>query len=234
MSGGEKLTGACASCMEPVSAVAVPVLCASSASGRAAPPRSRARSACCSILWSPALSPSDGVTGVVALTAGPASSWCALNASRSRSHLPPRPFSRVRLRPFPVGSGRIIACRGKNDWLAMLAFPPLGKSPSGCLASQKPLRPRSGWNWLDLRCRSRPSLLSSRTALLLRMEPRALFFWLLLASSQLLPPFLSILLVLPALTRKASRSARLALSQSRISSSIISLRTSWANGASRS
>ena len=43
MSNAEKPMGACASSMRPVFVVAVPVPCASSVNGRAAPPRSRAR-----------------------------------------------------------------------------------------------------------------------------------------------------------------------------------------------
>ncbi len=49
MSSAEKPMEACASCMEPASAVAVPVRCANNVNGRAAPPPSRARSACCCI-----------------------------------------------------------------------------------------------------------------------------------------------------------------------------------------
>ena len=50
MSNAEKPTEACASCMEPASAGVVPVRCASSASGKALPQQSHARSASCCIL----------------------------------------------------------------------------------------------------------------------------------------------------------------------------------------
>src|SRR5713101_4039039 len=108
MSSAEKLTGACASCMEPVSAVAVPVRCASNASGRAAPPRSRARSACsCIRLWS-GRRRFSGVTGVGGSIAGRASSWSASNASRSKSTLPSLAASLSRLCPFLGQSVRTI------------------------------------------------------------------------------------------------------------------------------
>src|SRR5258708_14897636 len=47
----EKLTAACAWCMEPASAVAALAHCASSANGRATLPRNRARSVSSCILW---------------------------------------------------------------------------------------------------------------------------------------------------------------------------------------
>ncbi len=49
MSNAEKPMGVCGWCMELAFAVVVPARSESLASGRAAPPKSRARSACCSI-----------------------------------------------------------------------------------------------------------------------------------------------------------------------------------------
>src|SRR5713226_9580272 len=119
MSSAEKLTGACASCMEPVSAGAVPVRCASNASGRAAPPRSRARSACsCIRLWS-GRRRFSGVTGVGGSIAGRASNWSAINTSRSKSNLPSLAASLSRLCPFPGQSGRTIGFHGRRGSLAM-------------------------------------------------------------------------------------------------------------------
>jgi hypothetical protein len=63
-SGAERLMGVCAWCMRPASAVAAPALCATSVNGRAAPPPSLVRSACCSILSPWDLLRSSGVTGV--------------------------------------------------------------------------------------------------------------------------------------------------------------------------
>jgi hypothetical protein len=52
---------------------------------------------------------------------------------------------------------------------------------------------------------------SSRTRLLLRVEPYGLFPWLFLDSPHLLPFSLSIPLVLPLLTSRASSSVHLSL-----------------------
>src|SRR6266516_5684253 len=46
----QKPMEACVWCMGPASAVAAPVLCASNVNGKAVPPKSLARSACCCIL----------------------------------------------------------------------------------------------------------------------------------------------------------------------------------------
>jgi hypothetical protein len=67
--------------------------------------------------------------------------------------------------------------------------------------------------------------------MLLRVEPPALFSWLFLNSSQLLPFLLAIPLFLPSLTGFTSGSARLSLIRSGFSSSTTSLRTSWEAGA---
>src|SRR6266487_1832086 len=64
-------------CMRPASAVAAPVLSASSVNGRAVPPKSLARSACCSILSWLAQRLSCGVIGVAGDIDVPASSSCA-------------------------------------------------------------------------------------------------------------------------------------------------------------
>ena len=89
----------------------------SSVNGRGAPPRSRVRSVCCCIHWSLGLNPFSGVTGTVGTTDGRASSWCAINASRSRSNRPPRLASRSRLRPFPGQS----AAHSRLSWAQRLA-----------------------------------------------------------------------------------------------------------------
>src|SRR5712691_5029860 len=64
--------------------------------------------------------------------------------------------------------------------------------------------------------------------MLVRVEPPALFSWLFLNSSHLLPFLLTIPLFLPSLTGFTSGSARLSLSRSGFSSSTTSLRNSWA------
>ncbi len=64
--------------------------------------------------------------------------------------------------------------------------------------------------------------------MLLRVEPAALFSWLFLNSSHLLPFLLTIPLFLPSLTGFTSGSARLSLIRSGFSSSTTSLRNSWA------
>jgi hypothetical protein len=93
MNGAVKPMEACAWCMEPASAVAVPVLCANSVSGMAARPQSHARSACCSIRsrWVPPRS--CGEIGAAQNTGAPACSSCAINvlrcACRLHRHLPP-------------------------------------------------------------------------------------------------------------------------------------------------
>jgi hypothetical protein len=71
-------------------------------------------------------------------------------------------------------------------------------------------------------------VLSSRASMLLRVEPPALFSWLFLNPSHLLPFLLSIPLFLPSLTGFTSGSARLSLIRSGCSSSTTSLRNSWA------
>jgi hypothetical protein len=64
--------------------------------------------------------------------------------------------------------------------------------------------------------------------MLLRVEPPALFSWLFLNSSHLLPFLLAIPLFLSSLTAFTSGSARLSLIRSGFSSSTTSLRNSWA------
>ena len=68
---------------------------------------------------------------VVGSTDGRASSCCAINASPSRSKLPPRLSPPSRLRPFPVRSGRTLGFRGQSVSLAMPRRLP-------CLASRLP------------------------------------------------------------------------------------------------
>jgi hypothetical protein len=79
MSNAEKRTGAYAWCMEPACAVVVPACCASSASGMAPLPQSRARSACCRIRSRLVLPRCSGEIGAAENTGAPASAWCAIN-----------------------------------------------------------------------------------------------------------------------------------------------------------
>ena len=82
MNSAEKSMAVCAWCMEPASAVVVPAHCASSANGRAAPPRSRARSVCCCIRSWSGENLSSGETGVEGFIGVPASICFATNAWR--------------------------------------------------------------------------------------------------------------------------------------------------------
>jgi hypothetical protein len=72
MNDAEKLMAVCASCMEPASAVVVPVRYASNANGMAGQRPNRARSASSSIPWSSVLLRSSGKTGVGGIIGGPA------------------------------------------------------------------------------------------------------------------------------------------------------------------
>ena len=109
----------------------------------------------------------------------------------------------------------------------MLVLQRLAKSRSSCSAFQKSLPPRSVWQRLNIAWDGTVPP-SSRTRLLLRVEPHGLFSWLFLDSPHLLPFSLSIPLVLPLLSTRASCSAHLSLIRSAMSSSTISLRKSWA------
>lgn len=90
-SGVEKPTAACAWCMRLASATAARVRCVSSVNGMAARPRSRARSASCSIRFAPVPSRCSGAIGTAEHTGAPVSNSCDTNAWKSACrHLPPR------------------------------------------------------------------------------------------------------------------------------------------------
>jgi len=125
MSGVEKPMAACAWCMRPASAVAVPARCVSSVSGRAKPPRSRARSASCCIHWLSGMRHFSGVTGVVgpptSLHPAPARS---VRRGPGRASYFCQPGSRVCV-PFPsracplsalLGRATGSQCTSRNFW----------------------------------------------------------------------------------------------------------------------
>jgi hypothetical protein len=70
------------SCMEPAFTVVVPVRCASSVNGKAAPPKSRARSACCCIRSPLVLPRCSGGIGADENTDVPVCNSCGTNVSR--------------------------------------------------------------------------------------------------------------------------------------------------------
>jgi hypothetical protein len=111
------------SCMEPASAVVVPVQNGSSASGWAATPRSRARSACCCIRFAPVLHHCSGEIGPVENIDILVSRSYGINASTCACCLPP-----LRHPPWTrSSSGRTRASRGPSGSLAMRAWKLLSK-----------------------------------------------------------------------------------------------------------
>jgi hypothetical protein len=82
MSNAEKPLEACASCMEPASAVAVPVRYAKSVNGVAKPPKNLDRYVCCSIPSGSAQRLCSGVIGVVEPIGAPVCNLCATSVSR--------------------------------------------------------------------------------------------------------------------------------------------------------
>ena len=103
-------------------------------------------------------------------------------ASRRRfaTHRGCDPFPRAARALAPlVGRAAGSQCARSNSWAS---------DDQSCSASQKALPPRSVWRRLNIRLDSR-WLPSSRTSLLLRVEPHGLFSWLVLTSSSLLPCF---------------------------------------------
>ena len=176
-SNAEKPMGACAWCMEPASAVVVPVPCASSANGMAGQRQSRARSVCCCIRWWSALPRSSGVTGVEEFIGVPASNCFATNGWRSRCrHAMPLALL------LPCRSSRasvpIVVSRGHSGWPAMPIPVRLDRSRSDCSVFLNALPSHSGWPPVgprldELSMTSR--IASPRTSALLRAEPVGLF-----------------------------------------------------------
>ena len=127
MSDVEKLMGACAWCTQPASAVAAPVLCATSVNGRAAPLLSRAKSVCSYIPSSLVQPLCSGEIGAGGFIGGSASNCCVINAWRCRSS-PAVLLARVsRLHPCLVRSGRIIASVFKSGWRGPARAPTAGQ-----------------------------------------------------------------------------------------------------------
>jgi hypothetical protein len=118
-SSAEKSMGAYAWCMRPAFAVVGPVRCASSANGRAVPPGSRARSACCYIHWISVLSRFDGVTGVAGPIGGRACNSCITNGWRCKGNRASLPIEMSRLCLFPEHRVRTLGSPGQSGWLAM-------------------------------------------------------------------------------------------------------------------
>jgi hypothetical protein len=77
--GGKRLMGACGWCMPPAFAGVVPVSCVSSASGKGAPPKSRAKSACFCIRLLLALLPCSGTIGAGECIGAPACNCSVAN-----------------------------------------------------------------------------------------------------------------------------------------------------------
>ena len=142
MSGAGKPMAACVWCMAPAFAVVVPVHCAHSASGMAAPPQSRARSACCCIRSRWGLPRCSGGIGVGGFIVAPASACCATNGWRSPCRRPCLPSHVTQRASCPGPSGPILACRGKHGWRAMPGLRLLTGPPSSSPVSRKP-SPRS-------------------------------------------------------------------------------------------
>ena len=115
MNDAQKPMEACVWCMPPASAVAVPVRYGNSVNGKASPPKSRARSACCSIP-SPLVRPRCGFarlesqTPSPSLHAAPASSAHGdyLCTSTARLAVSARP------RPFPCAAGAHSPLMGRT------------------------------------------------------------------------------------------------------------------------
>ena len=131
---------ACASCMERASVVVVPVRCVSNASGRAAKPRSRAKSACCYTHWVSVLNHCSGGIGTAESTDGPACSCCITNGLTYTWSPTARPGKPRLPRCFLVRSGPIIGSRGKSDWHAMPVPQRLLGARSRCSGCQKVLQ----------------------------------------------------------------------------------------------
>lgn len=122
MNTAEKLMGACASCMEPVFAIAAPAHCESLVNGAAAPPKSHARKAGGSHPLKVGATPLRlRVTGDVGSIDGQLCCSCTGNGLTCICNRPPR-SNQKRPRPSsPVRSGPTTGSRGLSDWPAMLA-----------------------------------------------------------------------------------------------------------------
>ena len=216
--------------MEPAFAVVVPVLCGSSASGRAATPRSHARSACCCIRFALVLHRCSGEIGPAENIDVSVSSSCGTNASTCACcllslHHPPR------TRSSPVRSVRTRASRGPSGSLAMRARKLLGKSRSRCLAFQQTLPPHSVSQRRNFAF-PRRSTPASRRSQLVRANPSGLVSQLGLTSSSLLPCLLSIPPIWLDLLDFPARFCMTFAYGPMISSSTCSLRIAWGHAHS--
>ncbi len=138
-----QLMDVCGWWMRPVSAVAAPALCVSHVNGRVVPPKSLARSVCCSTLSWSARPLSSGTIGVADGIDAPASSSCAIRGEMCCTVVTLRPALPCRLQPFLAHNGRIIGSRllsGSHAMPGSLRQANLSLRSSGC---QRPSLPFS-------------------------------------------------------------------------------------------
>src|SRR6266536_1130316 len=154
MNTAEKLTGACASCMEPASAVVVPVLCGSSASGTAPTPR-RAPAAFCRIPTHHGRNPLPGAACALAPLVGRAARpQCAHgNFWASSDHVvwhPSRLCHLTRFRGgvtsrFPAARLPLLGQAGFSERILLTSFPGwVSLLPLFCLACS----PSRQFDWI--------------------------------------------------------------------------------------
>jgi hypothetical protein len=156
----------CGWSMGPAFGVAAPVLCASSANGKAVPPKSLARSACCFILSALARLLSCGMIGVAGGIDVPASSSCGPREWMCSMGKTVRSVLSRRLRPFLAHNERIIGSPLLSGSHAMSGSLRQADRSSRSSEFQKPSRCFSGLRRPDL-----PSCFSQERSISAERQP---------------------------------------------------------------